>query len=341
MTRRAIPVVVVLALGAAGCGGGGGGEKAGGDTLSGAGSSLVYPLVSKWSDDYKQRTGVSVNYNPIGSGGGIAEITSRGVDFGASDAPLTPDQARAAKGVLQIPWALAGTLFSYNLEGAPNRLKLTGPVIADMYLGKIKTWNDQAIARLNPGVDLPATDVTPVFRSDGSGDTYAITDYLSKVSPEWKQQVGVSTQVNFPTGTGGKGNTGVAGGISRTDGAIGYLAISYVFENHLKYALIQNAAAKFPTPGIESISAAARTVKKLPSDNAVSLTDPPASEPGAYPIATFTYALVPEKSPKAELLRDFLTYAIGDGQRFGRALQFAPLPDVVLEADRATIARIK
>jgi len=331
-------LTLLVILAAAGCGGGSGGKQSASVTLSGAGSTLVFPLVSKWSEEYKA---AKINYSPVGSGGGIQAITHRQLDFGASDAPLTPDQAKAANGVLMIPWALAGTLFSYHLKGAPNKLKLTGPVIADMYLGKIKAWNDPAIARLNPGGHLPATKVIPIFRSDSSGDTYAVTDYLSKVSPEWKSKVGVSTQVNFPTGTGGKGNDGVAAGLKQIDGSIGYLAISYVFGNHLNYALVQNAARKFPVPGTKSISAAAASVKSLPPNNAVSITNPPASAPAAYPVSTFTYALVPEKSAQADPLRKFLTYAIGPGQQFGPALQFAPLPHVVLQADRAAIAKIK
>jgi phosphate transport system substrate-binding protein len=335
----AVALVVAAALLGGGCGdsSGGGTTSNSETTLTGAGSSLVFPLVSKWADDYKP---AKLVYNPIGSGGGIQAITHRQVDFGASDAPLTHDQAQASRGVLMIPWALAGTLFSYHLKGAPNKLKLSGPVIADMYLGKIKKWNDPAIAHLNPGVQLPATEITPVFRIDASGDTYAVTDYLSKVSPQWKSKIGSSTLVTFPTGTGGRGNEGVAASLTRLDGTIGYLAVSYVFQQHLDYALVQNAAGKFPQPGIDSFSAAAKTVKSLPPSNAVSITNPPASAPDAYPVSTFTYALVPGKTSKADPLKKFLTYAIGPGQKFGPALQFAPLPPVVLQADRQAIARL-
>jgi phosphate transport system substrate-binding protein len=300
----------------------------------------VAPLLSQWSNDYGKKTGVTITYGAIGSGGGIAQITARTVDFGASDAPFTPDQAAACKGCLQVPWALAATLVSYNVKGAPTKLKLSGPLLAAIYLGKVTRWNDPAIAGLNPGAQLPATKITPVYRSDSSGDTYAFADFLAKVSPEWKSQKGVSTQVNFSAGVGGKGNDGVAAAVGRTDGAIGYLAISYVFSNKLDYALIRNEADKFPVPGLDSISAAAASVTSIPSDNAISITNPPASAGAAYPISTFTYALVPESSGKAKTLRDFLTYAIGDGQKFGAKLQFAPLPSRVLEADRKTIARI-
>jgi phosphate transport system substrate-binding protein len=353
MTRRqtavALAGIAALALAAVGCGGSSGGSKstvteaAGGGTatvLVGAGSSLVYPIMSQWSADYSKRAGVTVTYGPIGSGGGIEQITNRSVDFGASDAPMTPEQAKAASGVLQIPWALAATLVAYNVEGAPNRLKLSGPVVADMYLGKIKTWDDPAIAKLNPGVKLPSTSVRPIYRSDSSGDTFAFTDYLSKVSPEWKSKVGSSTSVGFPMGTGAKGNSGVGGALTHTDGGVAYIAISYVFDSHLSYALMRNAAGKFPTPGIPSIAAAAKAAGHFNADNSISLVNPPASVADAYPIATYTYALVPESSAKASALKPFLRYAIGPGQEFGAKLDFAPLPDQALARGRATIARI-
>jgi phosphate transport system substrate-binding protein len=344
MKAPAVLLIAVLAVVSAGCGGSGekGGSTGGGESklLVGAGSTLVAPLASQWSNDYSKKTGVTITYGAIGSGGGIAQITARTVDFGASDAPLSPDQAKACNGCLQVPWALAATLVSYHVDGAPAQLRLSGPVLADIYLGKITNWNDPQIAKLNPGAKLTATKITPVYRSDSSGDTYAFADFLAKVSPTWKAQKGVSTQVNFSTGVGGRGNDGVAAAIERADGAIGYLGISYVFGNKLDYALIRNAAGQFPVPGPASISAAASGVKTIPPDNAISLTNPPASAPDAYPISTFTYALVPESSDKAKTLRDFLTYAIGPGQKFGEKLQFAPLPTKVVEAGRTTIAKI-
>jgi phosphate transport system substrate-binding protein len=344
MKAPAVLLIAVLAAVSASCGGSGekGGSTGGGESklLVGAGSTLVAPLASQWSNDYSKKTGVTITYGAIGSGGGIAQITARTVDFGASDAPLSPDQAKACNGCLQVPWALAATLVSYHVDGAPAQLRLSGPVLADIYLGKITNWNDPQIAKLNPGAKLPATKITPVYRSDSSGDTYAFADFLAKVSPTWKAQKGVSTQVNFSTGVGGRGNDGVAAAIERADGAIGYLGISYVFGNKLDYALIRNAAGQFPVPGPASISAPASGVKTIPPDNAISLTNPPASAPDAYPISTFTYALVPESSDKAKTLRDFLTYAIGPGQKFGEKLQFAPLPTKVVEAGRTTIAKI-
>jgi phosphate transport system substrate-binding protein len=327
--------ILVLALLAAGCGGSSGGDK----TLVGAGSTLVAPLVARWSADYQRRAGVTVAYGAVGSGAGIAQVTGRTVDFGASDAPLTAEQASACKGCVQVPWSLAATLVAYHVKGVPNRLRLSGPVLAGIYLGEVTHWNDPAIKRLNLGVRLPATPITPVFRSDGSGDTYALSDFLAKVSPEWRHKEGVSTTISFPTGAGGRGNEGVAAYLGRNDGAIGYLGISYVFGGHHDYALVENAAGKFPVPSVASIEAAARSVTGVPADNAISITNPPASAAGAYPISTFTYAIAREPS-KLALVR-FLTYAVTTGQKFGPPLQFAPLPAVVLVADRATIARLR
>jgi phosphate transport system substrate-binding protein len=267
-------------------------------------------------------------------------MTARTIDFGASDAPLTTAQAAACNGCVQLPWALGATLVSYNLKGAPARLKLSGPVLADIFLGKITHWNDAAIAQLNPGETLPDTTITPVYRSDGSGDTYAFSDYLAKVSPEWKSKEGVSTQVSFPKGIGGKGNDGVAAVLGRMNGAIGYLGISYVFPNKLPYVVIRNEAGKFPVPGPATITAAADAVKAIPADNAISLTNPPASAPDAYPISTFTYVIFPTSSGKAKTLSDFVTYAIGPGQKFGAKLQFAPLPAKVVAADKRSLAKI-
>jgi phosphate transport system substrate-binding protein len=341
-TRTLIGAFAVFAaLLLAGCGGGGSsGGSVESKVLVGAGSTLVAPLVAQWSNDYANKTGVTTTYGSIGSGGGIAQITARTVDFGASDAPLTSDQASSCKDCVQVPWALGATLASYNLEGAPAKLKLSGPVLANIFLGKITHWDDPAIAQLNPGAKLPATVITPVYRSDGSGDTYAFSEYLSKVSPEWKSKLGVSTQVNFPKGIGGKGNDGVAAVLSRTNGGIGYLGISYVFGNKLQYALIRNEAGNYPVPGPDTITAAAGAIGTIPPDNAISITNPPASAPNAYPISTFTYVIFPTTSSKAKTLRDFVTYAIGPGQAFGAKLQFAPLPAKVVAAGKQTLAKL-
>ncbi len=341
-TRTLIGTFAVFAtLPLAGCGGGGSsGGSVESKVLVGAGSTLVAPLVAQWSNDYAKKTGVTITYGSIGSGGGIAQITARTVDFGASDAPLTADQASSCKDCVQVPWALGATLASYNVEGAPAKLKLSGPVLANIFLGKITHWDDPTIAQLNPGVKLPATVITPVYRSDGSGDTYAFSEYLSKVSPEWKSKLGVSTQVNFPKGIGGKGNDGVAAVLSRTNGGIGYLGISYVFGNKLQYALIRNEAGTYPVPSPETITAAAGAIGTIPPNNAISITDPPASAPDAYPISTFTYVIFPTTSSKAMTLREFVTYAIGPGQAFGMKLQFAPLPAKVVAAGKQTLAKL-
>jgi phosphate transport system substrate-binding protein len=338
--KRLVALVVGAVL-LAGCGGGGGGSsRSGGGVLVGAGSTFVYPLVSKWIPDYSERHGVTITYGPIGSGGGIQQITNHTVDFGASDAPLTPDQQKACKGCVQIPWALAGTSIPYNLSAAPKHLKLSGPVLADIFLGKITSWSDPAIARLNPGTKLPATRVTPIFRTDSSGTTYNLTDYLARVSPEWKSKVGTGTAVDFPAGTGAKGSSGVAADLSRANGAITYIDAAYSIENGFSYAALQNRAGKFVLPERGAVAAAAATVTSVPPDNAVSIVDPPASATGAYPLSTFTYAIVPQKSDKADLLKPFLLYAIGPGQKFGAELEFAPLPAKIVAADKATIARI-
>jgi phosphate transport system substrate-binding protein len=309
--------------------------------LVGAGSTLVFPLVAKWIPDYLSSHGVTITYGPIGSGGGIRQLTNRALDFGATDAPLSPDQRTACKECVQIPWAVSGTSISYNLSGAPKRLKLTGPVIADMFLGKITSWNDPAIARLNPGVKLPSVAVAPIHRRDASGTTFTFTDFLSRASPAWRSRVGTGTSVAFPVGAGGQGSAGVAAALSTAHGAIGYIDAAYAIENGFSYAAVQNRAGRFVLPERPAVAAAAATLESVPPDNAVSIVDPPASASAAYPISTFTYALVPQKTPKAALLKPFLTYAIGPGQRFTAALEFARLPAKILAADRATIAKLR
>jgi phosphate transport system substrate-binding protein len=356
MTKKTLiagAVAIVLALGAAACGGGSGGTttaarqtttpaSAGGETttLVGAGSSFVYPLVTNWMKDYREKAGVTVTYGPIGSGGGIAAITGNTVDFGASDAPLSPDQLAACSSCVQIPWALAGTSVTYNVPGAPAHLKLDGPAIAALFLGAITHWDDPRIAKLNPGAKLPDLKVTPVFRSDSSGTTYNFTEYLSAVSPTWRQEVGHATQVSFPTGVGGKGSSGVTGIVSRTPGAVTYVDAAYAIENSLAYARVQNRSGEWTLPTTDAVAAAAKAVTRIPADLAISVVDPPAAAKGAYPISTFTYAIVHADSPKAPALARFLGYAIGDGQRFAADLQFAPLPAQVVAADRKALAEL-
>jgi len=347
MTRTRTILMVISGLTAllipAGCGSSGksGAEStSGGGLLVGAGSTFVYPLMTEWIKDYADTKRGTITYGPIGSGGGIQSVSNNVVDFGASDAPLTPDQAAMCKGCVQIPWALAGTSVPYNVPGGAKHLKLTGDVLSRIYLGAITKWNDPAIAKLNPGANLPSLKITPLHRSDSSGTTFNFTDYLAHVDPSWKSRVGVGTAVNWPTGTGAKGSSGMAAALSRTYGAIGYVDVAYSLENNFTYAAIGNRAGAFVLPTNANVAAAAATVKSVPSNNAISIVDPPASAAAAYPISTFTYAIVHTHTGKSQRLRQFLEYAIGPGQRFGPKLQFAKLPQVVLQADRRTIAKV-
>lgn len=340
----AAAAVLVLAL-AAGCGGSGktsgvaGAQKTRSSTLVGAGSTLVAPLVAQWQGPYSTAHGVTVAYSAIGSGGGIQQMTNRTVDFGASDAPLSADQAKACKGCVQIPWALAATTVSYNVQGVSKPLRLSGPVIADMFMGTIKAWNDPRIRHLNPGVKLPATGVRPVYRSDASGDTYAFTSFLSRVSPVWKSKVGFSTSVSWPTGIGAAKNSGVTAAVQTTPGAIGYVAIGNAVGSKLTYASVQNRAGAFVRPSTKTIAAAAHTAQ-FGKHNSASIVDPPASAKTAYPISTFTYVIFPRSSSKLSTIKPFLNYAVTAGQKFAPALEFAPLPRNVVAKDRAIVKEL-
>ncbi len=314
------------------------GASENGGSLTGAGSTFVYPLVSKWSTSYHAS---QINYSAIGSGGGIAAITARTVDFGASDAPLTPDQLTACKGCTQIPWAFSATSIPYNVSGVGYGLKLTGPILANIYLGKITRWNDSRIKALNPKVKLPDEKIVPIFRSDGSGTTYIFTDYLSHVSKEWKSRVGKSAQVNFPTGVGARGSSGVAGALGRTPGGITYVDVAYSLKNKFKIAAMKNRAGRFQLPGIRQIQAAAASLKKVTNkQNAYTVVDPNPRAPKAYPICTFTWVIVPLKTSKAPELKKFIDWALTKGQSYGPQLLFVPLPTPVKQAARKTLARI-
>ena len=319
------------------------GAKSSDETITGAGSSFVAPLVSLWAADYGQKTGTKIAYSPVGSGAGIAAITARQVDFGASDAPLSPEQFNACKGCVQIPWALSATAIMYNVSGVPNNLRLTGPVLANIYLGNIKSWDDPAIKALNPKVSLPSTSITPVYRSDNSGTSYNFTDYLSAVSPAWKSKIGVGVNANWPSGQGGKGSAGVAGVVSNTNGAIGYVDIAYALKNHLKFASMKNASGKFTTPGLRGIKAAADNVKSVPATGELHIVNPPKGDPLAYPICTFTYVIAPTQSSKSGELRRFIFYAVNpaQGQKLGPKLLFAPLPRSVLVYSEKTLKKIQ
>jgi len=296
-------------------------------SLSGAGSSFVYPLVSKWIPQLGSAYGYNVSYAPTGSGAGIAAITSRTVDFGASDAPLTPDQVTACKGCVQIPWALSATAIVYNLPSANCVVKLTGPIIAQIYMGEITTWNDAAITKINPKCSLSSTKITPVYRTGNSGTTFNFTDYLSAASASWKSKLGVGQSVQWPTGSGASGSSGVAGVLTKTEGAIGYVDVAYALQNKIKFASILNKSGKYATPGLRGIDAAAKTLpKNLSGDGAFSIVDPPKGNPLAYPISTFTYIIVPASSSKSAELRKMVYWAVTSGQKFGPPLLFEPLP---------------
>ena len=317
-----------------------------GGALTGAGSTFVFPLMSQWVAAYQKVAGVTITYGSVGSGAGIAQITARTVDFGASDAPFTPSQQglqrrSPASTCVQIPWAVSGTAIDYNVPGVPEHIKLTGAVIAEIYLGQITNWNSPAITTLNPGVTFPNLTITPVFRSDGSGTTYNFTQYLSAVSTRWSAQVGSATSVSFPAGVGGKGSSGVAGVISQTSGAIGYTDVAYAVASHFQTAKVENAAGKWLLPSNANIQAAANTVTSVPATNALSIVDPPKSDPKAYPICTFTYVMVPENAPNAALLREFIFWALTTGQKYGPPLRYMTIPKVVLVAAEKTLKLIQ
>jgi phosphate transport system substrate-binding protein len=357
MHRIGKPVALALAVGAvavaAACGSSGsstttvtdtGAASGGGNSkvLTGAGSTFVLPLVSQWEANYaKTPAAVTVTYGGVGSGSGIDAITARSVDFGASDAPLTTDQATSCKGCVQIPWALGATTIDYNVKGAPNNLKLSGPVLADIFLGKITSWNDPQIAKLNAGVSLPATHITPIYRSDGSGTSFVLTDYLAAVSPEWASKVGTSTQPTFPVGTGEEHSSGVVAQMQATDGGITYAETSYIAADKLDFALIENAAGKFPQPSNSAVLAASAVGTTRP-DGTIKLVDPPASAPKAYPLSSYTYVIVPKSTPKASTLRAFIEWAISPtGQAFGTPIGYPPLPASVVSSNKTLIAEIK
>jgi phosphate transport system substrate-binding protein len=313
-----------------------------GDSLKGAGSTFVSPFVSVAAQPYESLTGVHVDYNPVGSGAGIAAISNRSVDFGASDAPMTRDQFSSCGGCVQVPWALSSTSVSYNLPGAPAHLKISGPVLANIYLGNVKKWNDSAIKALNPGVNLPDTPITPIFRSDASGTTYNFTDYLSSVSPAFKSKVGNGTQVNFPAGTGGRGSSGVSAVLARTPGGIVYVDIAFALRSHFSFFRVKNAAGVYQLPGARGIEAAAATVKNVRADNKISIVNPPKSAKLAYPICTFTYIILPTKTSNAGVLRKYVYWMMTNGQKkYGSPLLFEKMPTVVLNAANRTLKKVQ
>ncbi|MFL5860970.1 MAG: phosphate ABC transporter substrate-binding protein PstS, partial [Solirubrobacteraceae bacterium] len=276
----------------------------------------------------------------VGSGTGIAQISAGTVDFGASDAPLSPTQAAGCHDCIQIPWALSATGVGYNVPGPGRKLRLTGPLLAGIYLGQITNWNDSSIARVNRGVHLPNLRITPVFRSDGSGDTYAFTDYLSHVSSAWQTNVGFGTSVRFPTGAPANGNLSVTAVLQGTPGSVAYIAVSYLIAQRLPAVAIQNAAGRYEYPNPANIENAAAGVKHLPANMALSIVNPSKRAKIAYPLSTFTYVIAPTAAPQGPLLEAFVKYALGPGQSFGANLDFAPLPKVVVKADKAAVNRL-
>ena len=310
--------------------------------INGAGATFPYPIYSKWFDEYaKVDPSVRFNYQSIGSGGGQKQILSGTVDFGASDGPMSDENLAKAPGkILHIPTVAGAVVISYNLPESP-KLKLDGDTIAGMYLGQIKKWNDPKLTALNPGVKLPDQDIVVVHRSDGSGTTFIFTDYLSKVSPEWKSKVGNNTSVNWPTGIGGKGNEGVSGQIKQTPGAIGYVELIYAIQNKMPDAQVKNTTGEFVEPTIESVTAALATAE-IPDDFRFSMTNAPGK--GAYPIAGATWLLVyqQQKDPaKGKKLVEFLKWAAKDGEKMAKNLDYAPLPENVQERVLKRVNEIK
>ena len=310
--------------------------------INGAGATFPYPIYSKWFDEYaKVDPSVRFNYQSIGSGGGQKQILAQTVDFGASDGPMSDDNLAKAPGkLLHIPTVAGADVVAYNLPGNP-ALKLDADTIAGIFLGKINKWNDPKITALNPDVNLPDGEIVVVHRSDGSGTTYIWTDYLSKISPEWKTKVGTNTSVNWPTGIGGKGNEGVAGQIKQTPGALGYVELIYATQNKMPYAEVKNAAGEFMKPTLESITAALATAN-IPDDFRFSMTNAPGKD--AYPIAGATWLLVYQQqkdAAKGKKLVEFLKWSLTDGEKMAKDLQYAPLPESVQQRVLTRIGEIK
>jgi phosphate transport system substrate-binding protein len=313
-------------------------------TLNGAGATFPYPMYSKWFNEYhKLHSDIEINYQSIGSGGGIRQVLAGTVDFGASDGPMTDEQLSQAKlKILHVPTVLGAVVPAYNAPGVSGELKFTPDVLANIFLGKITNWNDKAIAAANPGVKFPDQSIIVVHRSDGSGTTYIFTDYLSKISPEWQNTVGKGTSVKWPVGLGGKGNEGVAGVVRQMQGAIGYVELIYAVQNNIPYGVVRNSAGTFVKASLDSVTQAAASVKSMPADFRVSITNPPGKD--AYPISSFTWLLIPAQSKdaaKGKILQDFLSWMVADGQKMTSSLTYAPLPESVVEKVKTEIKQIR
>jgi len=312
-------------------------------TLNGAGATFPYPMYSKWFSEYnKLHPDVQINYQSIGSGGGIRQVLNGTVDFGASDGPMSDEQLKEAKvKILHIPTVLGAVVPAYNVPGISGDIKFTPDALAGIFLGKIQKWNDPAIAQANPGVKFPDKSIVVVHRSDGSGTTFIFTDYLSKVSKEWEATVGKGTSPKWPVGLGGKGNEGVAGQIRQLEGSIGYIELIYAVENKITYGAVKNAAGNFVKASLDGVTEAAASVKNMPADFRVSITDAPGKM--AYPISSFTWLLIPEQAQdpkKGKIIADFLVWMLNDGQKMTSQLSYAPLPASVVEKVKAAIKQI-
>ena len=322
------------------------GTPAAAQSLTGAGATFPNPIYTKWFDAYNKKTGIQINYQSIGSGGGIRQYTEGTVDFGATDGPMNESQIQAVGGnVLHVPAVLGAVVVTYNLPTlGDTKLKFDGNLLVDIFMGRVTKWNDPKIAALNPGVKLPDMDLIVVHRSDGSGTTYVFTDYLNKFSREWKDKVGYATSVNWPVGLGGKGNEGVTQQVKQVEGALGYVELIYALSNKLPYAQVKNSAGNFSTPSLESVTAAAAGIK-LPKDTdfRVSITNAPGAD--AYPIASFTWLLVRKDNKdaaKAKLIRDFLTWMITpEAQKMAAELHYAPLPPPVIALIQTRLPTLK
>jgi phosphate transport system substrate-binding protein len=312
-------------------------------TLNGAGATFPYPMYSKWFNEYnKLHPDVQINYQSIGSGGGIRQVLNQTVDFGASDGPMTDEQLSQAKvKILHLPTVLGADVPAYNISGVSGEIKFTPEVLADIFLGKITNWNNPALAKANPGIKFPDQAIIVIHRSDGSGTTYIWTDYLSKVSKEWESTVGKGTSVKWPVGLGGKGNEGVAGQIRQLQGSIGYVELIYAVQNNISYGSVRNAAGNFVKASLDGVTEAAGSVKSMPADFRVSITNAPGKT--AYPISSFTWLLIPvqAKDPKnGKILVDFLNWMVSDGQKMTTQLAYAPLPENVAEKVKAAIKQV-
>jgi phosphate transport system substrate-binding protein len=312
-------------------------------TLNGAGATFPYPMYSKWFSEYnKLHPDVQINYQSIGSGGGIRQVLNGTVDFGASDGPMSDEQLGQSKTkILHIPTVMGAVVPAYNVPGVSGEVKFTPEALAGIFLGKITNWNDPALAKVNPGVNFPNQPIIVIYRSDGSGTTFIFTDYLSKVSKDWANTVGKGTSVKWPGGMGGKGNEGVAGQVRQLSGSIGYVELIYAVQNKITYGSVRNASGNFVAASLDGVTEAAATAKTMPADFRVSITNAPGKT--AYPISSFTWLLIPTpaKDPKkGKIIADFLDWMVTDGQKMTSQLSYAPLPDSVVEKVKAAIKQV-